>query len=102
MYSRLAKLLRFSRISRHHEGGRVLTCHREYTFLERTTCRLNGHYVQIQAYESGLGELFLTVFVFRYSAFLTLLVDEKRRHDLLANAALDPVLEEPVRALSLY
>ena len=166
MYGRLVKLLRFSRISRHHEGapprsthyiyplvpvfqmtsfhsitlappldplitstpspislfpltypltyltlsptlspthspltpsgGRVLTCHREYTFLEMTTCRLSGHYVQIKSYESGLGELFLTVFVFRHSAFLTLLVDEKRRHELLANAALDPDLEEQV------
>jgi len=45
MYARLVRLLRFSRISRRYGFGWVLTCHREYTYLEAQMCTVGGHKV---------------------------------------------------------
>ena len=49
VYERLVRLLRFSGTSNRFDAGRMLTCHREYTFLESLTCTLSGHKVPILA-----------------------------------------------------
>jgi hypothetical protein len=92
MYSRLVKLLRFQKTSKNYETGQELTCQRAYTLLDTFTCRLSGHFVLLKCYEAKQGELFLTAFIYEYSALVSVLVDEPIRSALLQD--LDLTLEQ--------
>jgi hypothetical protein len=77
-----------------HHTGKQLTCHREYTLLESFTCKLGGHFVLLKCYEAGQGQLFITAFIYEFSALISCLVDENLRAAIVRNG--DPILEGPI------
>jgi hypothetical protein len=56
MYHRLVKLLHIRRTIQLKSSRRMLYLHRDLNLLSHCACKLNGHYVQLKAYESALGK----------------------------------------------
>lgn len=70
LYSRLLSLVKIEKSSSDPYSRHQLVCKRDYTFLEKITTVIDGHTCFLSCYEAALGELYFSVELPLYAAWV--------------------------------
>lgn len=95
MYSRLAKNLHIRRTAGMRRNRKDLFLHRDFIFVGNFTAKLNGHFLQLKAFETSMGQLNLVGYMPHFCATIHLTIDDEVRTRLSDN--LDMSIESEVR-----